>query len=154
MHQDNGKRRKRHFITWDIIRQPGWDSSNLSHHSGLEERKGVPLQGDPATSRLGPAPPWTSPHEPGDGFPWLLSPFRATATLLLVQHPKDVEMLRYQGTGDAVELAGLDQRGEKPQCYLVGLYLDPAPTGALLGFTWGSTVRRGMEEALPETAWS
>lgn len=34
------------------------------------------------------------------------------------------------------------------------VFLDPAPTGALLGFTWGSTVRRGMEEALPETAWS
>jgi len=47
-------------------------------------------------------------------------PCRGTAALLLVQHPKDGEMLQYQGAGAAAGLTGLAQRGEKPQCYLVG----------------------------------
>lgn len=120
--------------------QPGRDPKNLTQSLGLEERRGAPLPEGPAT---GPAPPWTRCSVPLAALHCWSPPDTRTAAVLLMRHPKDGEMGPWT-TG------GLP-RGEKHQRYLCS---DPAPVGALLGFTWGSTVRRGMEEALPETAWS
>lgn len=123
----------------------GWRKGGVPHCLGALQHPSMVLlhHGPPARARcsvLLAALHWSPPDT-------------GTAALLLVRHPKDGEMGPWASRGpwgSEDEAVGLP-RGEKHQRYLCS---DPPPVGALLGFTWGSTVRRGMEEALPDTAWS